>query len=256
MKRSRLLQLVVLTLLAYIIFKAPGLMLDKPIPSSAVQMYMFFVVVTIILVMTATEDSAKRLFEPFKALANDPSPSMRRIRAAVFIIIPLFVAYLMHLAMRPSTDPPVELRSIHPAPPAIMTAYGRTFDLSTLENPFRPVERQDRVRFKTLVSEGGDIYFKNCFFCHGAKLDGKGHFGRALNPGPLPFQGGDTIAQLQESYVFWRIVKGGQGLPREGGPAISSMPAWEGMLTEEEVWKAVLFIYDYTGNTPRSWGNR
>ena len=69
----------------------------------------------------------------------------------------------------------------------------------------------------------------------------------------MPFSGNDTIAQLQESYVFWRVVKGGPGLPREGGPSISSMPSWEASLTEEEVWKVILFIYDYTGNTPRSW---
>ena len=31
------------------------------------------------------------------------------------------------------------------------------------------------------------------------------------------------------------------------------MPIWKEILTEDEVWKAVLFIYDYTGNVPRSW---
>lgn len=256
MKRERLLQFVILTLLAYIIFKVPGIIMGKPIPSSVIQMYMFFVVVTILLVMTATEDSAERLFRPIKAVASGQSPSMRRIRAVLFLILPIFAAYLTYLSMRPSTDPPVELRSVHPAPPALMTAYGKTFDLSSLENPFRPLEKEDPAGFKALVSQGGEIYFKNCFFCHGDKLDGKGHYARALNPAPLPFQGGDTIAQLQESYVFWRIVKGGPGLPKEGGPAVSSMPAWEGMLAEEEVWKVMLFIYDYTGNTPRSWSRR
>ena len=149
--------------------------------------------------------------------------------------------------------PPVELRSAHPAPPAVFKAYGKEFDLSTLENPYRKMEKADPAAFKDLIEDGGEVYFKNCVFCHGAKLDGRGHYAHALDPLPMPFTGGDTIAQLQESYVFWRVVKGGPGLPREGGPSISSMPSWEGSLSEDEVWKVILFLYDYTGNRPRIW---
>jgi hypothetical protein len=30
------------------------------------------------------------------------------------------------------------------------------------------------------------------------------------------------------------------------------MPAWERMLTEEEIWEAILFLYDFTGQKPRA----
>ncbi len=31
------------------------------------------------------------------------------------------------------------------------------------------------------------------------------------------------------------------------------MPRWEAMLSEEERWKVILFLYDYTGFSPRTW---
>jgi hypothetical protein len=74
-----------------------------------------------------------------------------------------------------------------------------------------------------------------------------------LNPLPANFQDNGTIAQLTESFVFWRVAKGGPGLPREGTPWNSAMPAWEDFLTEEEIWSVVLFLYEQTGWKPRTW---
>lgn len=246
----RLVKFALICLFFYLCLKAPGLVWGKPIPASLISMYMFFIVITVLLVMTIKDDGAKGLFAPIRALVEEPSKKI--YRNIVFVVLPIASAYIAygsgaHLA------PPVELRSSHPAPPAMVKAYGKTFDLARLENPFRKMERDDPEAFMALVKEGGEIYFRNCFFCHGDKLDGKGHYAHALDPRPLPFAGNDTIAQLQESYVFWRVLKGGPGLPREGGPSISAMPAWEGELTEEEIWKVILFLYDYTGNRPRSW---
>jgi mono/diheme cytochrome c family protein len=53
--------------------------------------------------------------------------------------------------------------------------------------------------------------------------------------------------------VFWRIAKGGPGLPPEGTPWNSAMPAWEDLLTEEEIWAVIVFLYEQTRNTPRTW---
>lgn len=246
----RLLKFALTSLFFYLLLKAPGVLFGKPIPSSLVSMYMFFIVITVLLVMTITDEGAKKLFAPILALVEDPSK--KAARNIVFIVLPIGAAAVAYDGNAGKT-PPAELRATHPAPPALSRAYGKTFDLAALENPFRKIEKQDTEAFAALVKEGGEVYFKNCFFCHGDKLDGHGHYAHALDPKPLPFTGGDTIAQLQESYVFWRILKGGPGLPREGGPAISAMPAWEKELTEEEIWKVILFLYDYTGNTPRSW---
>ena len=44
---------------------------------------------------------------------------------------------------------------------------------------------------------------------------------------------------LQESYLFWRIKKGGVGLPIEGMPWKSAMPRWEVELPDEWIWKII-----------------
>ena len=103
-----------------------------------------------------------------------------------------------------------------------------------------------------MVEAGADVYVRNCHFCHGDKLDGQGPYAAGLNPVPLNFQDVGTIAQLQESFLFWRIATGGPGLPDEAAPWISSMPVWEEFLTEEEIWQVILYLYDYTGHEPRS----
>jgi len=251
MRVPKLAQFFISVAVVYGLFKAPGLFLGKPIPSSLIVMYMFFAVVTILLVMTATDESARELFSPIRALVEDPS--RRVLRNIVFAAVPIAAGLVTYSFIKPGSEPPALLRAVHPAPPARLTAYGKSLDLNTLENPLRSLEAGEPERFKEAVREGGEIYFNRCFYCHGAKLDGRGHYARALDPAPLPFTGGDTIAQLSESYVFWRVVKGGPGLPSEAAPQLSSMPAWEDELAEEEVWKVILFIYDYTGNRPREW---
>jgi mono/diheme cytochrome c family protein len=125
--------------------------------------------------------------------------------------------------------------------------------LLKLENPYRKLEKEDPEQFRELIEEGAEVYIKNCQYCHGDKLDGKGPYADGLNPTPLNFQDVGTIAQLQESYLFWRITTGGPGLPQEAAPWISSMPVWQNFLEEDEVWKVIMFLYDYTGHRPRSW---
>lgn len=247
----KLLKFAILCLAAYVVFKFPGWGFNKPIPSSLILMYMFFAVVVILLVMTSTEEGARSLMAPIKALFDDPSKKL--IRNVVFAIVPIIAALITYDQIAPTFEAPVELRSTHPAPPAKLKAFGKTFNLATLENPFRKYEKEDPAKFKELVREGGIVYFRNCFFCHGDKLGGNGHYANGFNPLPLPFQGKDTIAQLQESFVFWRIATGGPGLPKESTPWMSSMPVWQNFLKEDEIWKVILFIYDYTGNVPRSW---
>ncbi|NIQ03933.1 MAG: c-type cytochrome, partial [Nitrospinaceae bacterium] len=45
-----------------------------------------------------------------------------------------------------------------------------------------------------------------------------------------------------EAYAFWRVMKGGPGLPQKFEPWNSAMPAWEEQLDEDQVWKVLLYI--------------
>jgi len=228
-----------------------GVLLGQPIPSSLLTMYMFFVVAGVFMVFTFTEESTRELVAPIRALVEDPR--RKPVRNVVFVLLPLAAAGFTYAKLLPRVEAPVELRSIHPAPPAAVKVYGKRYDLLTLENPYRKIEKEDPKKFRELVAEGSKVYIENCHFCHGDRLDGNGPYAEGLNPAPMNFQDVGTIAQLQESFLFWRIATGGPGLPTEAAPWISAMPVWQDFLTEDEIWKVILFLYDYTGHRPRSW---
>ncbi len=252
MKIPRLLQATLVLAAVYfgfiVIF---DVILEAVIPSSLLAMYMFFVSAGVFMVFTYDEEQTRQLVAPVKALVEDPS---KRIwRNTVFVILPLFVGTGVFMKMQPSFEAPLELRTIHPAPPSTAKIFGKRVNLLKLENPLRKLEKDDPEKFREMINKGADVYIQNCQYCHGDKLDGNGPYAAALNPTPLNFQDVGTIAQLQESYLFWRIATGGPGLPKEAAPWISSMPVWQNFLKEEEIWQVILYLYDYTGHRPRSW---
>ena len=254
MKIPKLLQAVlVLAIVYYGFILVFDVILDHVIPSSLLTMYMFFVVAGVFMVFTATEESTRELVAPIKALVEDPNKKM--IRNVVFVILPLLAGWYTFEKTSLSFEAPVELRTIHPAPPTSMKAFGKRYDIIKLENPLRKLEKEDPEKFKEHVTAGAEVYIQNCHFCHGDKLDGRGPYAAGLNPTPANFQDVGTIAQLQESYLFWRIATGGPGLPKEAAPWISSMPIWQDFLSEEEIWQVILYLYDYTGYQPRSFGH-
>lgn len=81
------------------------------------------------------------------------------------------------------------------------------------------------------ADEGAEVFQSNCQACHGPEGHGDGPAGQALDPRPK------DLAELQENagddFLFWRI--------REGKPG-TSMVAWKGILTDEQIWQTVSFI--------------
>ena len=118
--------------------------------------------------------------------------------------------------------------------PDSLAILGRSISLKDLKNPLQADEKN--------FQKGSDVYFKNCFLCHGDHLDGKGVFGESFNPSPANFRGPESIISKPQIYAYWRIMKGGRGLPKKFEPWNSAMPAWENQLTEEEVWQVIYFI--------------
>ncbi len=239
---------VIVTLFLYALFAH---IMNPPLPGSLLVQYMIICVVGILLVVTFDDNTAARFVYPLRALLGSPKLSV--LRWAAMIVVVAGVGGLTFMAIKPDFQAPIELRTVHPAPPSSIKVYGKTFNLLKLENPLRKQAKEGSEEFKGFVAEGAELYSRNCVFCHGDLLDGKGHFAKAFSPRPINFQDVGTIAQLQESFLFWRITTGGPGLPREGAPWASAMPVWHEILKEEEVWKLILYLYDYTGYVPRSW---
>jgi mono/diheme cytochrome c family protein len=91
---------------------------------------------------------------------------------------------------------------------------------------------------------------KNCAMCHGDALDGDGLFARAWQPAPANFRDSGTIAQLDENYLYWRIKEGGPGVPKGSIEYRSAMPVWDGVLTDDQIWKIIMFEYTNAGVKP------
>ena len=145
------------------------------------------------------------------------------------------------LLILPLQAPANVLPSITDMPETIQV-QGKDIALKKLTNPLSA----DQANRSSHIKEGGEVYIKNCFLCHGDLLDGKGLFGDRFFPPPANFKQPASVVTLPQSYAFWRIMKGGPGLPEKFSPWDSSMPAWEDQLSEEEVWKVILYIYDTT----------
>jgi mono/diheme cytochrome c family protein len=216
------------------------------VPAHLVRFYFFFVVITILLYAAADEARWRQIRDEFRFFFA--AREVWVARTTTVAAIGLVGGYGAYDAVRPRVETPPELRTVHPAPPSSISFGGKTYDLLTLDNPLRA----DKSKFASHVKAGAEIFFKHCFFCHGDKLDGKGHYADAFYPPPANFRDIGTIAQLQESYLFWRIATGGPGLPREAGPWMSSMPVWHRFLSETEIWQVILYLYDFTGHAPRA----
>ena len=203
-------------------------------------------------------------FREFRApIVKTITGEYKMARVVVFTLLPILVGWATYNTIYPSFAEPVELRTVHPAPPATTKVHGKTYNLEEIGNPFRIDEQDnykdsfpfldaDKQEYMKYVTEGGTVFFENCHYCHGDQLNGIGMFSHAFNPTPANFIDPGTIAMLQESFLFWRVAKGGPGLPNESTPWSSAMPPWEEHLTTDEIWKVILFEYWYTGWHPRT----
>lgn len=220
----------------FLVFILP--LVTAPLPASLIYLYLAIALSGIVLYWTLSGQSTEAFLGPiFRFLSGkDQAGSLRMARLAVLLLFPLLVGWETYSTLAPSDQPPAENRTIHPAPP---TEY------VGLSNPVADTPEN--------VMMGKGLYAAFCSPCHGANFDGKGPASRGFNPPPANFTDPGTIAQLQESYLFWRIKKGGVGLPVEGMPWKSAMPRWEVELPDEWIWKIIMGEYDGAGQKPRTW---
>ena len=242
-------QAVAILVLSYvaIVWGIPLLPGSAIVPSSVVLQFMVTVLVGVLIYVSDSDERWAQFQAPLHALLVEPD--LRYLRGGVLAAVTLLVGWITFANARTTVSAPPNLRSIHPAPPDEITFRGQPMKLTGLTNPLR--ERPESLAAYTDL--GKEIYYDNCMPCHGDHLDGLGHFAHGFNPLPANFQDNGTIAQLTESFVFWRVAKGGPGLPREGTPWNSAMPKWEDFLTERQIWAVILFLYNQTGWKPRTW---
>ncbi|MCP9472842.1 MAG: c-type cytochrome [Nitrospira sp.] len=225
---------VMYAVLKFVLPNIPG---SAALPSSLILLYLLLTLSGIIIFETVSAESKDAFWGPMqKFLTGDNIGGLRPFRYGILIFFPLLVGWQTYNATAPSGQPPAESRVIHPAPPGEYTG---------LANPV--------PRTPENIMQGKGFYAAFCSPCHGANFDGKGPAARGYNPPPANFADPTTIAMLQESYLFWRIKKGGVGLPIEGMPWKSAMPRWELELPDEWIWKIIMGEYDGAHQSPRTW---
>jgi mono/diheme cytochrome c family protein len=221
-----------------------------PIPSSVVMLYMGIITIAILAYVSSSDERRDEISGPLVRFMTEKRYTTFLIAAVV--AIPALAAANVYVQMNVPLQPPLFSRTVHPASPSEITVHDKKIDLNAAENPFLPLQASNPDEFRKHVENGRRVYYRNCVFCHGDNLSGNGMFVHGLDPIPTNFTDAGTIAMLRDTFLFWRISKGGPGLPEEGGPWASAMPAWEKFLKDDEIWDVILFLYDYTGQKPRA----
>ena len=219
-----------------------------PIPSSVISIYMGIVSLAILAYMSSSQQRREEISRPLVGFMTERRYTP--LLVATVVAIPALAAANVYVQMSAPLQPPLFSRTIHPASPTDITAFDKKIDLDKGEDPFWPLEKSNPEEFRKHVENGRQVFYRNCVFCHGDNLAGTGMFIHGLDP--IPTNLPETIPLLRDTFLFWRISKGGPGLPEEGGPWDTAMPAWENFLKEDEIWDVILFLYDHSGTRPRA----
>ncbi len=86
------------------------------------------------------------------------------------------------------------------------------------------------------LARGEQVYQQNCAVCHGLGGNGDGPAARGMRIRPPSFRGNPQhyLAPGMDGAHFW-VVQHGDGRP-------DGMPAWQGRLSEQQMWDAVNYI--------------
>lgn len=115
-----------------------------------------------------------------------------------------------------------------------LTACGGKADSSNTETDTMPAEYAGKRNplGADAATQGAQVFKSNCEMCHGPQGYGDGPASASLDPQPK------NLAVLQQTvgddYLFWRINTGKPG---------TSMVAWKGILTDEQIWEVISFIH-------------
>src|SRR5438132_10053478 len=180
----------VLLVAVFLVLKFGLPLFTAPLSMSLIWLYLFLTTIGIVVFGTLSGHSTEALFGPiFRFLMGEGIGGATKIaRLAVLVLFPLLVGWQTYSGLVPSSEPPSENRTIHPAPPG---------EFVGLANPVPNTPEN--------VMMGKGLFSAFCSPCHGAKFNGNGPASDGFNPPPANFVDPVTIYLLEESYMFWRL---------------------------------------------------
>src|SRR2546427_11169449 len=110
-KVNKLLQATLLFVYSVIYFRYR---IYPPIPFSVRAIYATMTLIGIFMWVSSTETSWQDFRKPCIAVVDAKTPTTRIIRAVSVVLLPFLVGFLGHNSMKPSTDEPIELPTVHP----------------------------------------------------------------------------------------------------------------------------------------------
>ena len=85
------------------------------------------------------------------------------------------------------------------------------------------------------VATGGQLYLAHCTSCHGTDGMGDGDAAKGLSPSPALLAHMIQMPVSVDSYLLWTISEGGQQFG-------TAMPAFKEKLSEDQIWKIVVYM--------------
>jgi len=94
------------------------------------------------------------------------------------------------------------------------------------------------------VALGEAVYLTHCAACHGAKLEGQPNWRERKPDGKLPAPPHDETGHTwhHADDQLFRLTRLGVKPPLAPPGYLSDMPAFDGVLTETQIWAALAFI--------------
>ena len=226
--------------------------LDSPrrFPSSVISIYMGIVSIALLAFVSSSEERRDEVSRPLLRLMTEKR--FAPLLGAVVVAIPALAAANVYVQMNVPIEPPFFPRTVHPASPPEITVHDKKIAIETGDSPFRQLETSNPEEFRKHVENGRRVYYQNCVFCHGDNMGGNGMFVHGLDPIPTNFADGDTIANLRETFLFWRAAKGGPGTAGRGRPlGFGDAGVGKDSDGRRDLGRRPL-LYDFTGERPRA----
>lgn len=92
---------------------------------------------------------------------------------------------------------------------------------------------------KVDLTIGEMVYNKYCFYCHGKEGRGDGAIGIGLTLKPVDFVGDIERMKKSDEALFKSISR---GIHRKAGGEQISMPQWDLILHEDDIWSVLAYI--------------
>ena len=103
-----------------------------------------------------------------------------------------------------------------------------------LPAPYRTLHAPDAVLTSAEAqARGRRLYQSHCVLCHGVHLDGLGVRRQGFTRPPRDFTDAAWRSSTSPRHVFYAIREGLHG---------TAMPAWKGVVNEEETWDLVAYV--------------